>query len=78
VVDFQARLMPAIEDGAAAVANARRLLAAADMLGVPVLFTEQNARGLGPTHHQRTPPKRQGAASNRTRWSSGPVVRRPA
>ncbi len=49
VVDFQARLMPAIDDGAAAVANARRLLAAADMLGVPVLFTEQNARGLGAT-----------------------------
>ncbi len=48
-VDFQARLMPVIEDGAAAVANARRLLAAADMLGVPVLFTEQNPRGLGGT-----------------------------
>ncbi len=38
VVDFQARLMPAIEGGAAAVANARRLLAAADMLGVPALL----------------------------------------
>lgn len=49
VVDFQARLMPAIEDGAAAVANARRLLAAAELLGVPVLFTEQNAGGLGAT-----------------------------
>ena len=31
------------------VANARRLLNAADLLGVPVLFTEQNAGGLGPT-----------------------------
>lgn len=49
VVDFQARLMPAIEDGAAAVANARRLLDAARLFGVPVLFTEQNAPGLGPT-----------------------------
>ncbi len=49
VVDFQARLMPAIEDGAAVVANARRLLAAAGLLGVPVLFTEQNAPGLGAT-----------------------------
>ena len=49
VVDFQARLMPAIEDGAAAVANARRLLGAAELLGVPVLFTEQNAGGLGAT-----------------------------
>jgi len=49
VVDFQSRLMPAIEDGATAVANARRLLDAAKMFGVPVLFTEQNASGLGAT-----------------------------
>lgn len=49
VIDFQARLMPAIEAGATAVANARRLLDVAEMLGVPVLFTEENAGGLGPT-----------------------------
>lgn len=49
LIDFQSRLMPAIEDGAAVVANARRLLDAAELLGVPVLFTEQNAKGLGPT-----------------------------
>ena len=49
VIDFQARLMPAIAGGAAAVANARRLVEAADLLGVPVLFTEENPEGLGPT-----------------------------
>ncbi len=49
LVDFQARLMPAIEDGAAVVANARRLLDAAVLLDVPMLYTEQNAPGLGPT-----------------------------
>ena len=49
IIDFQQRLMPAIEEGAAAVANARRLLQAAEMLGVPILFTEHNAGGLGPT-----------------------------
>ncbi|HEX2134874.1 MAG TPA: isochorismatase family protein [Microvirga sp.] len=49
VIDFQARLMPAIEDGPSVVANARRLIEAAAMLGVPVLFTEQNVGGLGPT-----------------------------
>ena len=49
VVDFQSRLMPAIEDGAAAVANARRLLSAAEIFAVPVLFTEQNSGGLGAT-----------------------------
>jgi nicotinamidase-related amidase len=49
VVDFQSRLMPAIENGAAVVANARRLLDGAKLLDVPVLFTEQNAGGLGGT-----------------------------
>jgi nicotinamidase-related amidase len=49
VIDFQQRLMPAIEEGAAAVANTRRLLQAAEMLRVLVLFTEHNAGGLGPT-----------------------------
>jgi nicotinamidase-related amidase len=49
VVDFQSRLMPAIEDGPAVVRNARRLLDAAKLLRVPVLFTEQNAKGLGGT-----------------------------
>ncbi len=49
IIDFQSRLMPAIEAGAAAVANARRLLDAARMFEVPVLFTEQNSGGLGPT-----------------------------
>jgi nicotinamidase-related amidase len=49
VVDFQSRLMPAIEDGATVVANARRLLDGARLLDVPVLFTEENADGLGCT-----------------------------
>jgi nicotinamidase-related amidase len=49
LIDFQSRLMPAIEDGAAAVANARQLLDAARLLDVPVLVTEQYAKGLGPT-----------------------------
>ena len=49
IIDFQARLMPAIADGAAALADARRLIEAADLLDVPVLFTEENPEGLGPT-----------------------------
>ncbi len=56
IVDFQTRLMPAIDGGAAAVANARRLRAAAELLGVPVLVTEQNAPGLGPTLPELAPP----------------------
>jgi nicotinamidase-related amidase len=49
VIDFQSRLMPAIHQGPAVLANARRLLDAARLLGVPVLATEQNPRGLGAT-----------------------------
>ncbi|MDJ1158333.1 isochorismatase family protein [Chelatococcus sp. SYSU_G07232] len=49
LVDFQARLMPAISGAAAAIANAQRLAAAAHLLGVPILATEQNPAGLGGT-----------------------------
>jgi len=49
LVDFQARLMPAIHEAGAVVANASRLLRAAAMLEVPVLATEQNPAGLGGT-----------------------------
>lgn len=49
VVDFQSRLMPAIHEGEAAIRNAHRLIEVAKMVDVPRLFTEQNAKGLGPT-----------------------------
>ena len=55
LIDFQAKLMPAIDQGAAVIANARRLIDAAGMLGVPTLFTEQNAKGLGPTVPELAP-----------------------
>jgi len=41
--------MPAIEDGVSVVANARRLLDAARMFQIPILFTEQTADGRGGT-----------------------------
>jgi nicotinamidase-related amidase len=49
VVDFQSKLMPAIDGGIQVIANARRLLDAAEMFQVPILFTEQNVDGLGST-----------------------------
>jgi nicotinamidase-related amidase len=49
IVDFQSRLMPAIDNGSSVTANARRLIDAAEMLSVPIVVTEQNADGLGPT-----------------------------
>ncbi|MDQ2780551.1 MAG: isochorismatase family protein [Pseudomonadota bacterium] len=48
LVDFQARLMPAIRNADAAVATAVLLARAARLLGIPVLGTEQNPAGLGP------------------------------
>lgn len=59
LVDFQARLMPAIDDGTRLVANARRLLDAAQLFDIPALCTEQNADGLG-----RTVPELQSAAGS--------------
>lgn len=48
LVDYQARLMPAIHETAAAVANGVLLAQAARVLGIPVIGTEQNPAGLGP------------------------------
>ncbi|MEY4364541.1 MAG: hypothetical protein RLZZ24_1893 [Pseudomonadota bacterium] len=48
LVDYQQRLMPAIEEGQAVLLNARRLAQAAQLLSVPVWGTEQNPDKLGP------------------------------
>ena len=49
LVDYQQRLMPALHDGAVALAHACRLAQVARALAVPVFTTEQNPAGLGPT-----------------------------
>ena len=49
LIDYQERLMPAIDGGEAGVAAARRLALAAAVLGVPVLRTEHCPNNLGPT-----------------------------
>lgn len=49
VVDMQAGLVPAIADAGHVVRACRRAIRAMDVLQVPVLFTEQYPRGLGPT-----------------------------
>lgn len=48
LVDYQQRLMPAIHDGARVVGQGVRLARVARELGIPVIGTEQNPRGLGP------------------------------
>ena len=49
IIDFQARLMPAIHAGDKALLNAGRLVEAARLLDISVILTEQNPRGLGAT-----------------------------
>ena len=47
LVDYQERLMPALLDGPAALANAVRLAQLAALLRVPTFATEQNPSKLG-------------------------------
>jgi len=49
LVDYQARLMPAMLEGDAALANAVRLAQMAATLEVPAFLTEQNPSRLGET-----------------------------
>ena len=47
LVDFQSRLMPAIDQGESVVAQAVRLGRIAQLLNVPIIGTEQNPAKLG-------------------------------
>ena len=49
VVDIQERLAVVMADRERVVANTGHLIAAAKLLGVPVMLTEQYPKGLGPT-----------------------------
>ncbi len=48
LVDYQQRLLPAIQHGAEVLAQAVRLADCARALGIRVIGTEQNPEGLGP------------------------------
>ncbi len=56
VIDFQARLTPAIDGGGEAIANAQRLVRGAELLDAPTLYTEQYPKGLGHMVPELTPP----------------------
>jgi nicotinamidase-related amidase len=49
VVDIQERLFPHISDRQALLDRTRLLIKGLDVLGLPVLFTQQYTKGLGPT-----------------------------
>ena len=59
IVDIQERLAPAILNADAVVANATKLIQAAQHLSVPILASEQYPKGLGhtvPTLQEKLPP----------------------
>lgn len=72
LIDYQQRLMPALHDGAGALANACRLAQVARALSVPVFVTEQNPEGLGPTVDPLQPLV--GAALRKTDFSAAHVL----
>jgi len=49
VIDYQEKLLPKIHEADAVVAQAVRLIRFARELDIPVLWTEQYPKGLGPT-----------------------------
>ena len=49
VVDYQEKLLPAIHDVEHLLERTRILLSGLQVLGIPVVLTEQYSRGLGPT-----------------------------
>ncbi len=55
IIDIQARLMPAIDGAASLLQNAGKLIEAAAKLSAPIVFTEQNPAGLGPTISELAP-----------------------
>jgi len=52
VVDFQDGLLPKIHAGDAAVDRSVKLIRFARQLDVPIVWTEQYPKGLGPTNHE--------------------------
>ena len=68
LIDFQAKLMPAIDQAAATITNARRLVDAAGLVGAPILFTEQNPKGLGPTVAELAPERRRRPVAAPGHW----------
>lgn len=49
VIDVQAKLLPAIDGKDELVEGVCRIIEGAKVFGLPIVWTEQNPRGLGPT-----------------------------
>ncbi|MFB9151128.1 isochorismatase family protein [Roseovarius ramblicola] len=71
LIDFQARLMPAIHEGAGIAARAGRLLGAARLMDVPRTYTEQIPEKLGHTVPDLAPRPGE-AVLAKSRFDAGP------
>lgn len=49
IIDVQERLLPAIQDGASLITRIQTLIRGAQILGLPMIVTEQYPKGLGCT-----------------------------
>jgi nicotinamidase-related amidase len=49
LIDFQERLFPVMHDKDRLLRNALKLIQGAQVLGIPIVLTEQYPKGLGPT-----------------------------
>ncbi|MBY5959563.1 hydrolase [Membranicola marinus] len=49
IIDVQERLLPVISEGDELIRNVNILISGARIIGIPLLFTEQYPKGLGPT-----------------------------
>ena len=65
LIDLQQRLVPAISGAQAMLANARILSQAANLLGMPVVVTEQYPKGLGRSLPGLIPDRTQDRAQDR-------------
>lgn len=54
LIDVQEKLIPAISDSEALVSSTAKLLAGAKVLGLPVIWCEQNPTRIGPTMPELT------------------------
>jgi nicotinamidase-related amidase len=52
VIDIQTKLLNVMSEKEALLENAQKLIKGVQLLGVPIVITEQNPRGLGPTQQE--------------------------
>lgn len=54
MIDVQEKLIPAVPNGEAVAKASKQLLKSAQVLGIPIVVTEQYPKGLGQTHAELT------------------------